>query len=84
MSGYSKEQICPYCDNEADFKNFDQDSDGIITCYWCNNDYFAMPQYKFLGFEIEKICEGCYQQESELRAGGEIITQLLNKNNLLL
>ncbi|AVI45418.1 hypothetical protein BL14DL4_00151 [Bacillus licheniformis] len=43
MSGYSKKQICPYCEHEADFKNFDQDSDGIVTCYWCNNDYYAMP-----------------------------------------
>ncbi|AMR10726.1 hypothetical protein J5TS1_32120 [Bacillus licheniformis] len=67
MSGYSQRQICPHCDHaeEEHFENLDQDSDGRVTCHWCGKDYYAMPQYEFLGFEVEKICEDCGEQESE-------------------
>ncbi|MEC2046349.1 hypothetical protein P9F81_05385 [Bacillus licheniformis] len=67
MSGYSQRQICPHCDHaeEEHFENLDQDSDGRVICHWRGKDYYAMPQYEFLGFEVEKICEDCGEQESE-------------------
>ncbi|AJC23675.1 hypothetical protein C3Z10_10175 [Bacillus velezensis] len=73
MSELSQEQTCPYCDctEEASFSNWDSDSDGIVTCTSCYKEYYSMPQYRFEGWQVEKICEECGHEESECHCEGE-------------
>lgn len=73
MSGLSQEQTCPYCDcpEDAYHSNWDSDSDGIVTCTSCYKEYYSMPKYHFEGWQVEKICEECGQEESECHCEGE-------------
>lgn len=62
-----KEQECPYCNVTEDdtYANWNDDNDGWVECSSCEKKYYAMPQYHFLGFEVEKKCETCGERESE-------------------
>lgn len=65
MSEYSKEQICPYCEHEESDERANWNGDDYVYCSWCGKRYYANPKYEFIGFEIEKFCEGCGELESE-------------------
>ncbi|KAA6442368.1 MULTISPECIES: hypothetical protein [Bacillus subtilis group] len=73
MNELSDKQTCPYCDytEEDSYSNWDSDSDGIVTCTSCHEEYFSLPHYHFEGWQVERICEECGHEESECFCEGE-------------
>lgn len=62
----TKDQTCPYCGWVEDPNDSIWDEDGDVhTCssITCGKEYYVRPQYRFLGFEVDKYCERCEEFE---------------------
>ena len=59
-------QFCPHCDIEEEdhlsVHGFDTE---VVTCTSCGKEYEVKPYYTFNGYEINKVCEGCGENEED-------------------
>ena len=60
MHELEHEQVCPYCehvveDHESNWSDEEED----VKCYNCNKNYSVSAKYKFLGFEVKRLCQKC-------------------------
>jgi hypothetical protein len=58
-------QTCPYCDHDVEDCHAEWEETNDVECDRCRNIYSVTPEYKFLGFTIEKYCKDCCEKESE-------------------
>ncbi len=63
MSELIQEQECPYCGHtvEDHLSNWNDD-DEEVKCDHCNKNYTVRAEYKFLGFEIKRLCQKCGEE----------------------
>lgn len=66
MNELLDEQTCPYCDYEEEDhqSHWEQDTEAF-ECNSCGKEYVVSAEYKFLGFRVQKICDGCHTTEDE-------------------
>lgn len=62
----TKDQTCPYCGYEVDDSQAEwEEGENTVECDSCKKYYTVTTIYKFLGFEINKNCEGCGEIEED-------------------
>ncbi|OKP95079.1 hypothetical protein [Paenibacillus sp. P46E] len=66
MTTLVKTQSCPYCGTDVDDSHAEwEEGTHTIECDRCHQEYSVTTEYEFLGWDIEKVCHGCGEIESE-------------------